>query len=78
MRAECGWPRIENANDRCLGAGRSFICPHGGRRLIQPMAQDLATFRGVTTLCGGRFEGVDERVMETLWHTEGAHLATLS
>ena len=40
-----------------------------GRRFDQAMAQDLATCSGVTILCG-RFEGVDERVIDHYGITE--------
>jgi len=40
-----------------------------GRRFDQAMAQDLSTCAGVTMLCG-RFEGVDERVIEHYGITE--------
>ena len=45
-----------------------YMSPRG-RRFDQAMAQDLATCSGVTILCG-RFEGVDERVIEHYGITE--------
>ncbi|MEO0390086.1 MAG: tRNA (guanosine(37)-N1)-methyltransferase TrmD [Pseudomonadota bacterium] len=45
-----------------------YLSPRG-RRFDQAMAQDLARCDGVTLLCG-RFEGVDERVLEQFAVTE--------
>ena len=45
-----------------------YMSPRG-RRFDQAMAQDLATCSGVTLLCG-RFEGVDERVIDHYSITE--------
>ena len=45
-----------------------YMSPRG-RRFDQAMAQDLATCSGVTILCG-RFEGVDERVIDHYGITE--------
>jgi tRNA (guanine37-N1)-methyltransferase len=45
------------------GAGSPILLSPRGRRLDQERVRELATQPGVTLLCG-RFEGVDERVLE--------------
>jgi tRNA (guanine37-N1)-methyltransferase len=42
-----------------------FLLSPGGRRLDQPFASELAGLEGFSLLCG-RYEGVDERVVEHL------------
>ncbi len=45
------------------GCGPLILLSPRGRRLDQRRVADLATGRGVTLICG-RFEGIDERVIE--------------
>ena len=45
-------------------AGRSLLSP-AGRRLDQPLARELAEEPWLVLICG-RYEGVDERVVEGL------------
>jgi len=63
MRADVLGRALDEAR---RGAGRAspilYMSPRG-TPLTQPMAQDLARTEGVTILCG-RFEGVDERIIE--------------
>jgi len=60
---------LTGASGRCRSL---YLSPADRRFDFKAMAQDLATCSGVTILCG-RFEGVDERVMETLWHHRSVH-----
>ncbi|WP_165978867.1 tRNA (guanosine(37)-N1)-methyltransferase TrmD [Antarcticimicrobium luteum] len=63
LRADVLGPAIEQAME---GATRNwpliYLSPRG-RRMDQPLMRDLARADGVTLICG-RFEGVDERVLE--------------
>ena len=45
------------------GVGPLILLSPRGRRLDQERVRDLAAARGITLICG-RFEGVDERVLE--------------
>ena len=45
------------------GSGPLLLLSPRGRRLDQPRVHELAALPGVTLICG-RFEGVDERVLE--------------
>ncbi|WP_323804229.1 tRNA (guanosine(37)-N1)-methyltransferase TrmD [Sulfitobacter litoralis] len=69
MRADVVGPAIEDAMAGASGRWPILYMSPRGRRFDQAMAQDLATCSGVTILCG-RFEGVDERVMEHYGITE--------
>jgi tRNA (guanine37-N1)-methyltransferase len=63
LRADVCARALEDALARARpGTPRLLMSPRG-RRLDQPMARDLAAGPGAILLCG-RFEGVDERVIE--------------
>lgn len=61
LRADVVSDAIEAAQRK--GDGPVIYLSPRGRRFDQQMARTLATMPGVTLLCG-RFEGVDERVLE--------------
>ncbi|MDF1726741.1 MAG: tRNA (guanosine(37)-N1)-methyltransferase TrmD [Sulfitobacter sp.] len=63
MRADVVGPAIEQAQAHAQGRWPILYMSPRGRRFDQAMARDLAGAQGVTVLCG-RFEGVDERVIE--------------
>ncbi|MDW4497293.1 tRNA (guanosine(37)-N1)-methyltransferase TrmD [Sulfitobacter sp. D35] len=63
MRADVVGPAIEEAQAHARGRWPVLYMSPRGRRFDQAMARDLAACDGVTILCG-RFEGVDERVLE--------------
>ncbi len=63
MRADVVGPAIEAAQGHAHGRWPILYMSPRGQRFDQAMAADLATCAGVTMLCG-RFEGVDERVIE--------------
>ena len=63
MRADVVGPAIEAAQKFAHGQWPILYMSPRGRRFDQSMARDLARCDGVTLLCG-RFEGVDERVLE--------------
>ena len=69
MRADVVGPAIEAAQKRARGRWPILYMSPRGRPFDQAMARDLATCAGVTMLCG-RFEGVDERVIEHYGITE--------
>lgn len=69
MRADVVGPAIEDAMKSAAGRWPILYMSPRGRRFDQAMAQDLAGCAGVTILCG-RFEGVDERVIEHYGITE--------
>ncbi|KAG1647398.1 tRNA (guanine-N(1)-)-methyltransferase [Nymphon striatum] len=69
MRADVVGPAIEAAQAHARGRWPILYMSPRGRRFDQAMAQDLSTCAGVTMLCG-RFEGVDERVIEHYGITE--------
>ncbi|MFY0647755.1 tRNA (guanosine(37)-N1)-methyltransferase TrmD [Sulfitobacter geojensis] len=69
MRADVVGPAIETAQQGSHGRWPILYMSPRGRRFDQAMAADLATCSGVTMLCG-RFEGVDERVIEHYGITE--------
>lgn len=58
------------AKARCPGRPRILYMSPRGKRFSQPMAHELAEGEGVIILCG-RYEGVDERVIELWRETEG-------
>lgn len=69
MRADVVGAAVEAAKSRAApGAPILFMSPRGAR-FDQAMARDLASAPGVIMLCG-RFEGVDERVIEHYGMTE--------
>ncbi|MFM7185378.1 MAG: tRNA (guanosine(37)-N1)-methyltransferase TrmD [Planctomycetota bacterium] len=53
VRAEAGEP------------GRTFLLSPGGRRLDQPLVEELAATSGLVLVCG-RYEGFDARIKTTL------------
>ncbi|KIN65322.1 tRNA (guanine-N(1)-)-methyltransferase [Sulfitobacter noctilucae] len=63
LRADVVGPAIETAQAQARGRWPILYMSPRGRRFDQAMARDLSTCQGVTMLCG-RFEGVDERVIE--------------
>jgi len=69
MRADVVGPAIEAAMAHAQGRWPILYMSPRGQRFDQAMARDLATCAGVTMLCG-RFEGVDERVIEHYGVTE--------
>jgi tRNA (guanine37-N1)-methyltransferase len=69
MRADVLGPAIETAQAHAAGRWPILYMSPRGRRFDQAMARDLASCDGVTMLCG-RFEGVDERVIEHYGITE--------
>ena len=69
MRADVVGPAIEAAMQGAAGRWPILYLSPRGRRFDQAMAADLASCAGVTMLCG-RFEGVDERVIEHYGITE--------
>jgi tRNA (guanine37-N1)-methyltransferase len=54
---------LDAAIDRCGGVGPVILLSPRGRRLDQQRVRSFAAQPGVTLICG-RFEGVDERVLE--------------
>ena len=69
MRADVVGAALEAAQARSFGRWPVLYMSPRGRRFDQAMARDLAAADGVTMLCG-RFEGVDERVLEHFGVTE--------
>lgn len=69
LRADVVGPAIEAASANARGRWPILYMSPRGRPFDQAMAQDLASCAGVTMLCG-RFEGVDERVIEHYGITE--------
>jgi tRNA (guanine37-N1)-methyltransferase len=69
LRADVVGPAIEAAQAQAHGRWPILYMSPRGRRFDQAMARDLAQCAGVTMLCG-RFEGVDERVIEHYGITE--------
>lgn len=69
LRADVVGPAIEFVQQRASGRWPILYMSPRGRRFDQAMARDLAHCQGVTMLCG-RFEGVDERVIEHYGITE--------
>ncbi|WP_295311005.1 tRNA (guanosine(37)-N1)-methyltransferase TrmD [Roseobacter sp.] len=69
LRADVVGPAIEAAQAHARGRWPVLYMSPRGRPFDQAMARDLARSDGVTMLCG-RFEGVDERVLEHYGITE--------
>lgn len=69
LRADVVGPAIEAIQSRAHGRWPILYMSPRGQRFDQAMARDLADCAGVTMLCG-RFEGVDERVIEHYGITE--------
>jgi tRNA (guanine37-N1)-methyltransferase len=63
LRADVVGPALAEAHRHARGNWPVLYMSPRGRRFDQRMARDLARCDGVTILCG-RFEGVDERVLE--------------
>lgn len=69
LRADVVGPAIEAVQAHAAGRWPILYMSPRGHRFDQAMARDLASCSGVTMLCG-RFEGVDERVIEHYGITE--------
>lgn len=69
LRADVVGPALDAAQTHARGRWPILYMSPRGQRFDQAMAQDLASCDGVTLLCG-RFEGVDERVLEQYDVTE--------
>lgn len=69
LRADVVGPALAQAQSHARGRWPILYMSPRGRRFDQAMAQDLARCDGVTMLCG-RFEGVDERILEQFGVTE--------
>ena len=69
LRADVVGPALADAQSHAQGRWPILYMSPRGRRFDQAMARDLSTCAGVTMLCG-RFEGVDERVIEHFGITE--------
>ncbi len=69
LRADVVGPALAEAQSHARGRWPILYMSPRGRRFDQAMAQDLSACAGVTMLCG-RFEGVDERVIEHFGITE--------
>jgi tRNA (guanine37-N1)-methyltransferase len=63
LRADVVGPALEAAQAHASGRWPVLCLSPRGRLFDQAMARDLARCNGVTLLCG-RFEGIDERVLE--------------
>jgi tRNA (guanine37-N1)-methyltransferase len=63
LRADVLGPAIDHAMAGTQGRWPLIYLSPRGRRMDQPMMRDLAQCDGMTLICG-RFEGVDERVLE--------------
>lgn len=63
LRADVVGPAIETAQKHATGNWPLIYLSPRGRPMTQGLMQSLAAADGVTLLCG-RFEGVDERVLE--------------
>ncbi len=69
MRADVVGPALEAAQSFARGRWPVIYLSPRGRPFDQAMARDLAKCDGVTLLCG-RFEGVDQRVLDHFNVTE--------
>ncbi|MGJ5619958.1 tRNA (guanosine(37)-N1)-methyltransferase TrmD [Sulfitobacter sp. MF3-043] len=69
LRADVVGPALADAQSHAHGRWPILYMSPRGQRFDQAMARDLSTCAGVTMLCG-RFEGVDERVIEHFGITE--------
>ncbi|MGZ2259167.1 tRNA (guanosine(37)-N1)-methyltransferase TrmD [Roseobacter sp. A03A-229] len=69
LRADVVGPALADAQHHARGRWPILYMSPRGRPFDQAMARDLARCDGVTLLCG-RFEGVDERVLEHFEVTE--------
>ena len=63
LRADVLGNAIDHAMEGVQGNWPIIYLSPRGKRMVQPMMRNLARADGVTLLCG-RFEGVDERVIE--------------
>ncbi|WP_050928708.1 tRNA (guanosine(37)-N1)-methyltransferase TrmD [Aestuariivita boseongensis] len=63
LRADVMGPAIDEAQARAPGNRPLIYLSPRGRRMDQTMMQNLARCDGVTLICG-RFEGLDERVID--------------
>ena len=62
LRADVLAPALDHARTKSPDAPLIYLSPRG-ERLAQPLVKELASGSGVTLLAG-RFEGIDERVIE--------------
>ncbi len=62
LRADVLGPALDHARTKSPYAPLIYLSPRG-ERLTQPLVRELASGPGVTLLAG-RFEGIDERVIE--------------
>ncbi len=62
LRADVLAPALDRARTKSPDAPLIYLSPRG-ERLTQPLVRELASGPGVTLLAG-RFEGIDERVIE--------------
>ncbi len=62
LRADVLGPALDHARTQSIDAPLIYLSPRG-ERLTQPLVRELAAGAGVTLLAG-RFEGIDERVIE--------------
>ena len=69
LRADIGARALEEATAWARGDVPRLLLAPRGRRFDQAMARDLARRDGVILFCG-RFEGVDERLIEQFQLTE--------
>lgn len=69
MRADVVGPAIEAAREHASGRWPLLYMSPRGHRFDQNMARDLARCDGVILLCG-RFEGIDQRVLDHFDVTE--------
>ncbi|TNC68790.1 tRNA (guanosine(37)-N1)-methyltransferase TrmD [Rubellimicrobium roseum] len=69
LRADVGAKALDEAIARARGDVPRLLLSPRGRRFDQAMARDLASRDGVVLFCG-RFEGVDERLIEHYGLTE--------
>ncbi|WP_300033567.1 tRNA (guanosine(37)-N1)-methyltransferase TrmD [uncultured Roseobacter sp.] len=69
LRADVVGPALQAAQAHARGRWPVLYMSPRGKPFDQAMARDLARCDGVTMLCG-RFEGVDERVLEHFGVTE--------
>ena len=69
LRADVVGPALADAQSHAHGRWPILYMSPRGQRFDQAMARDLSKCAGVTMLCG-RFEGVDERVIEHFGITE--------
>lgn len=65
LRCEPVFGCVEHVQQQAAGPGRLIMLTPAGRRLDQPMVEDLSKSDRLLLLCG-RYEGFDERIVEGL------------